>query len=368
MSAATTTPPQTSASRAPFVPTASAIPLAEHDIRSYIRTDPWRTKLARRLVTISLQLTLTIVWWLLIPALLPILALADMVRRTPLQWARFYLMMGLILFGHAWGMLSLFGCWVASGGGRNYERNNRWSIAVQGYWADWNARAQGWVYGITYHVEGAELLRNGPTILLVRHTSINDTILPIALITYPHNVRLRIVLKAELLFAPIVDAIGHRWPTAFIERSSTDPQRELDAVRLIAQGLHADETVMIFPEGTRYTAAKRAKLMDKIADKDPLLAGRAAELTHVLPLRLGGTNALIDAAPDADIVICAHTGYEQTERLEDFVNGGLYRAAVRVKFWRIPAAQIPRNLDERAAFLHAQWRLVNQFVVENQPA
>jgi 1-acyl-sn-glycerol-3-phosphate acyltransferase len=123
---------------------------------------------------------------------------------------------------------------------------------------------------------------------------------------------------------------------------------------------------MIFPEGTRYTASKREKLMEKIADKDPLLATRAAELTHVLPLRLGGTNALIEAAPNADIVICAHTGYEHTERLQDFVNGGLYRAQVHVKFWRIPASEVPQNLDERAAFFHAEWRKVNEFVVKHQ--
>ncbi|HPH64569.1 MAG TPA: 1-acyl-sn-glycerol-3-phosphate acyltransferase [Kofleriaceae bacterium] len=340
---------------------APATPLSTHDVRPYVRREPLTSKLGRRALTMPLHLLFTALWWALAPVALPILIVADLVRGTPLLWTRFYIMIGLIIFGQSWGLFLLFGCWLLSGFGSNYERNNRLSMRCEGYWADWNVRAQGWVYGIKYHVEGSELLRNGPTLLLVRHTSINDTILPIGLITYPHGVRLRIVLKAELIYAAIVDAIGHRLPVAFIKRSGAS-KKELDAIRMAGTNMHSEETVMIFPEGTRFTDAKRRALMEKIGDRDTKLAGRARELTHVLPLRLGGTNALIEAAPTADIVICAHTGYENTEQLKDFVNGGLYKANVRVKFWRIPAAQIPRDLDERAEFLHQEWRKVNDFV------
>jgi hypothetical protein len=194
MSTATTTPPHSAHATTLVEATSAHTPLSRHDIRTYVRRDPWPTKLSRRLITITAQHILLILWWGLMPVILPLLAIADAVRRTPLLWARFYLMIGLILFGHTWGLMALLGCWIFSGGGRNFERNNRLSLQVQGYWADWNARAQGWVYGIRYHIDGAELLRGGPTLLLVRHTSINDTILPIALLTYPHKVRLRIVL------------------------------------------------------------------------------------------------------------------------------------------------------------------------------
>ncbi len=346
------------------VSTAARTALADHDVRPYIRRDPWLNKLVRRMITMPLHIVFTVLWWALAPLALPILIVADLLRGTPLLWTRFYLMIGLIIFGQTWGLGLLFGSWVLSGFGHNYARNNRLSMRCEGYWADWNVRAQSWIYGITYHVEGSELLRNGPTLLLVRHTSINDTILPIGLITYPHGVRLRIVLKAELIYAAIVDAIGHRLPVAFIKRASGNSDKELAAIRLAATNMHSEETVMIFPEGTRFTDAKRRALMEKIADRDPQLAARAQQLTHVLPLRLGGTNALIEAAPEADIVICAHTGYENTEQLKDFVNGGLYRAAVRVKFWRIPAAQVPRDLEARAEFLHQEWRKVNDFVAK----
>ena len=148
------------------------------------------------------------------------MAIVDLLRRRPLLLARFYLCIGTIIFGQLWGAWLLFSIWLASGGGLAWRRCNRWSLTAEAYWADWNARVMAAIYGITYDIEGTEVLRDGPSILLMRHASTNDTILPIGLASHGHDVRLRIVLKAELLWAPIVDAIGHRIPFAFIRRGS----------------------------------------------------------------------------------------------------------------------------------------------------
>src|SRR6185503_14502844 len=110
------------------------------------------------------------------------------------------------------GVLLVGACWVASGG--RWRRGNRLFLWAESWWADWNKRAMGRIYDIDYVIEGSELLRDGPTIMLMRHASINDTILPIALITHPHQVRLRIVLKAELRNVPVVDVMSRMVPTA----------------------------------------------------------------------------------------------------------------------------------------------------------
>ena len=123
---------------------------------------------------------------------------------------------------------------------------------------------------------------------------------------------------------------------------------------------------MIFPEGTRFTPERRAAILAKLQTKNPAAAAAAERLTEVLPLRLGGTHALLDAAPHADVVFCAHTGYEDSATLEDFIRGGLYRAVVRVKFWRVPAAQIPTDHAERAAFLDGHWRKVDEFIATHR--
>ena len=340
--------------------------LDDVDIRRIVTPDPIPRRLLRRAVTFPILFLLCLVWWGLSPAVLLVMCVTDLVRRRPMLLARFYLCVGAIIFGQVWGVLLTGGCWVASGFGLAWKRDNRLWLWAEGLWADWNKRAMGRIYAIDYQVEGSELLRDGPTIMLMRHASINDTILPIALITRPHQVRLRIVLKAELLNVPVVDVMGRRVPTAFVKRASGNPERELEACRRLTRDLHPQETIMIFPEGTRFTPEKRASILAKLQTKDPAAAEEAEALTHVLPLRLGGTHALIDGAPHADLIFCAHTGYEDSATLADFVRGGLYRAIVRVKFWRVPAAQVPADHAARAAFLAAEWRKVDAWIASHR--
>lgn len=340
--------------------------LADVDVRGVVRPEPWSRKLLRRAITVPLLIVFTAVWWAASPVVLPVLIVADLIRRRPLLWTRFYVMIGTIVFGQTWGVFLMLGIWIGSGFGRSWRRANRWMMRAEAYWADWNKRWMGHIYGITYVIEGSEVLRDGPTIMLTRHASINDTILPIALITTPHRVRLRIVLKAELLSVPVVDLMGHIVPTAFVRRNTGQPERELEACRALTRDLHAQETIMIFPEGTRFTPERRAAILAKLQTKDPAAAAQAESLGHVLPLRLGGTHALIDGAPHADLVFCAHTGYEDSATLADFVRGGLYRTTVRVKFWRVPAASVPTDHAARADFLHAEWRKVDDFIAAHR--
>ncbi|MEZ4401049.1 MAG: 1-acyl-sn-glycerol-3-phosphate acyltransferase [Kofleriaceae bacterium] len=341
-------------------------PVTDVDIRPYIRRDPWHRKLARRAVTITGLHLFTLVWWAVAPVVIPVLVVVDLVRRRPLLLLRFYLCIGTIVFGQVWGGWLVFIGWIVTGFGLAWRAHNRWVLASESYWSDWNARVMARIYDITYDVEGVELLRDGPSLLLMRHASINDTILPIGLATHGHGVRLRIVLKAELIWAPIVDIIGHLVPVAFIRRSSGDATRELDTIRAITPALHPREAIMIFPEGTRFSPQRRAQILARLREKDPAAAAEAEQLTHVLPFRTGGTLALMAGAPDAALVFCAHTGYERSAKLEDFIAGGLYRATVKVKMWRVPRSEVPSDPAAAAAFLHAEWRKVNAWVATHQ--
>ena len=77
--------------------------------------------------------------------------------------------------------------------------------------------------GLRFEVEGDELVGRGPMIVLYRHASIVDNALPAVLISRPHGIDLRYVLKDELQALPTLD-IGARWvPTCFVHRGSADP-------------------------------------------------------------------------------------------------------------------------------------------------
>jgi hypothetical protein len=88
----------------------------------------------------------------------------------------------------------------------------------------------------------------------------------------------------------------------------------------------------------------------------------ARSLASVLPPRPGGALGLLDAAPEADIVICSHTGFEGAATLAKIWKGGLVNQVIRVQFRRIPRDAVPTGREERIAWLREEWRRVGAWV------
>ena len=149
----------------------------------------------------------------------------------------------------------------------------------------------------------------------------------------------------------------------FADRGSDDRAAEVAAVGDLAENLGNDEGVLIYPEGTRFSARKRERALAKIeASGDADRLARARALASVLPPRLGGPLELLRRAPDTDAVFCAHSGLEGSMSFADMFNGGLVGRTVRVSFWTVPAAEIPDGDRERELWLYRQWRRVDEFV------
>ena len=84
----------------------------------------------------------------------------------------------------------------------------------------------------------------------------------------------------------------------------------------------------------------------------------------LLPPRTGGTCALIDNAPDLDLVFCAHTGFEGASHFSTLINGSWIGADIRIRFWRVARADIPRDTAAQREFLFTQWDRMQDTVVE----
>lgn len=326
--------------------------------------EPWTTKWSRRAVTIPAVFALTALHALLLPLLLCHGAVVDLAKRRPQLWARFHLTVFSVLVWHALGLLALLGLWLGAG---------RWLGHTPAGWREWNRRLElFWVgkvigiaelfYGMRIEVEGADAVAPGPVLILSRHASVLDTILPIKLLGEAHRFVLRIVKKRELLWDPCVDGVSHRLPRTFVRRGSGDVQRELDTITALLGGIQDDEAVVIFPEGTRFTAAKQEQVLTKLRTRDPALARRAATFANVLPPRTAGTFALLDRRPDMDVVFCAHTGLEGANRLEHLVHGALLRRTVKVQFWRVPASEVPSDPAARREWLLAWWERIDRWI------
>ena len=322
--------------------------------------------LARRLATVPAVFAFAAASVLLAPLWIGALALADGLRPARRGAAlRAGAMLAVFAQCEAAGLLAAFGLWVARvGRGRAaHARFLARNFALQRWWATTLFDTARRIYGMGLEVEGGELAAPGPLLLFPRHASVVDTLLPAALVSAPRGLRLRYVLKRELLADPCLDVVGNRLPNAFVRRGSEDSERESAAVAALGRGLGRDDGVLLYPEGTRASAEKRARVLERLrAAGDAARLARAERLRHLLPPRRGGPLALLDAAPEADVVFCAHTGLEGAARLGDLFRGALVGATLRVRFWRVARAEVPGERAARAAWLDAWWERLDAWV------
>jgi hypothetical protein len=120
--------------------------------------------------------------------------------------------------------------------------------------------------------------------------------------------------------------------------------------------------VLIYPEGTRFTPERRAREIARIAERDPRLAARAEQLRHLLPPRLGGVGALLDGAPEADVLVVAHHGFDGLRVISDIWRGGLVGLVVRVRITRVPRSEVPAAGPARVDWLYDLWQGIDDWL------
>ncbi len=336
-------------------------------MRGRLTRRPW----VRRAVTLPLLALAAMGATALAPLVLPLAVARDTLGRRRWGLTRGLLVLCLLLametFGvirAGWIWLRWGGPWIDARGARDaFIRDNH---ALQRWWAStlWDRSRR--LLGVRVETSGLEALHgDGPLLVLVRHASHADTLLPVVLLG---TRRLRYVLKAELLLDPCLDVVGQRLRNAFVTRGGVDRAAEVTRVAQLAEGLAADEAVVVFPEGTRATPAKRARVIQRLEARGDLEgAALARQLARTLPPLREGAVALVERSADADVVVVAHRGLEVANRLPNLLSGALVGATVKVHVWRVPAAEVPRDPAGAQAFLAAQWRSVDLLAGGVQP-
>jgi 1-acyl-sn-glycerol-3-phosphate acyltransferase len=312
----------------------------------------------RRLVSISGLFVAAVMLLLLVPIWIPIAAVVDLVRlRVRLPTVR------LLLFALGWSWLESASVVLAFALWLGFQRNNRGlHYRLQAWWAASVLGLLRATTGIHVTAEGVDHLRPGPVVLLCRHASLADSLVSAWVVTSLAGLRPRYVLKRELLVDPCLDIVGNRLPNHFLDRQATDSQIELDALTRLSTGMGPRDIAVIFPEGTRASPSKRERALSKLGERDPGRAARLSELQHLLPPRPAGSAALIAGAPDADIVIGWHVGFDG---LDTF--GGILRhlarkpPAVRFQVRRVARAEVPTG-DAFTEWLDAIWLQTDQDV------
>lgn len=305
---------------------------------------------ARRLITVPAFLLATAIASACLPVLLVVAWLISWVPAC-----RGAVPTLLFICGYLWcetiGIVASFWLWLRH---RDHDRFMTGNYRLQCWWANALMVMARRLFRLRFDVEGEEALQGPPALLLPRHASIADTVIPMVFYAIPLGIRLRYVLKKELLFDPCLDIVGNRLPNYFVDRGGQDSERARRGVAELVRDLGPNEGALIYPEGTRSSADKRDALRRRYADVPEMLA-QLDRWPMLLPPRLGGTLAMLAANPGRDLVFCAHAGFEGSSHFGTLWNGAWTRQHVRIRFWRVPFYAVP-DLDEaRQRFLFEQW-------------
>lgn len=313
-------------------------------------------------MTVPLYLTLCALVVCALPLLLLIAALLDVARGKRWPLVRAISFVAVYLCCESAGIIASFFIWVVwAGAGR--ERFLRRNFDLQRWWAGSLYKGAQRLFDLRISAEGTEVSGGGPVLVFLRHASLADTLFPAVFISNAHGIRLKYVLKRELLWDPCIDIVGNRLENRFLRRGPGDAE----LVGELMENLAADEGVIIYPEGTRFREAKRELILEKLSQTlDADLFEKAKAFRNVLPPRPGGPLALLERNEGADIIFCAHTGFESVVDLRDVLRGTLISRAIRVRFWRVEFDAIPKTREEQLRWLYDEWAKVDHWIGEQK--
>jgi 1-acyl-sn-glycerol-3-phosphate acyltransferase len=324
--------------------------------------------LVRRAVLAPLAIVLTVVAITGLPLLLLVAAAASTV--LPGRWRplRLLWMVLLYLVLESAALVVLFVLWVASGFGwrirsPRFQRAHyaivRWYLQV----LFWESRR---VLHVDVDVEGPPPTSydGRPLLILSRHAGPGDSFLVVHALVNWYAREPRIVLKNTLQWDPAIDVVLNRLPNRFIR---PDPGRSGDLVERqvgeLSRNLDDNDAFVIFPEGGNFTEHRRKRAIERLRRKGLIdEAERAEQLRHVMAPKPGGVLAALTNAQDADVVFVAHTGVEHMTTVLDVWRELPMDTAIQMRWWIVPAAEVPRDRESRIDWLFDWWKEIDDWV------
>ena len=211
----------------------------------------------------------------------------------------------------------------------------------------------------------------GPVLVLSRHAGPADSFTVIHALQDWYGREPRVVLKDTMAFDPAIGLAMHRLPARFVSPNpgSRTAGEAIEAqIAELATGLDDNDAFVIFPEGGNVTPARRERAIRSLRRKGHVdMAERAERMRHLMPPRPGGVLAALDAAPEADVMIVAHTGLDHLVTL-----GAIWRELpmdkqIVLRWWRVPRHEVPQGEQDRIDWLFTWWERIDAWVDEYRP-
>ncbi|MGY5894789.1 lysophospholipid acyltransferase family protein [Blastococcus deserti] len=311
-------------------------------------------------------------------ALLPVLVVVAVVVSVfvPGRWRALRLLCFALVYLalEVVGLLVAALLWALSGFGRRLESPpfRKAHYAVLRRLLDALMRAAQRLFGLRLVTDGTSWspLDDGvpgstnAMVVLSRHAGPGDSFLLVhTLMNRDHLRQPRIVLKDVLQLDPLMDVYLNRLPNHFVAADPVAGYSSTAAIAELARDLGEEDALLIFPEGANFTPRRRIRAIQRLRDRGLVSAVRRAEaMQHVLPPRPAGVIAALRAAPQADVVFVAHTGLEHLSTVGDLWRNLPMDKTLHLRWWFVPAADVPRGEAEQTDWLYHWWQTVDDWI------
>jgi 1-acyl-sn-glycerol-3-phosphate acyltransferase len=298
--------------------------------------------------------------------LLALAAVTDVLRRRRFALVRCLILAMVFFLAEVAGMVASLVLWLRFAGWRR-EPSSAYLAAnfgLQRRWASAIFAGVRWTFGLHVRVEGAEAVCPGPVIVLARHASPLDNLIPAVAASGRYGIRLRWVVNRWLLRDPCLDIVGNRLPNVFVATGSKEARGQAGRVGALAAGLGREDGVLIFPEGALFSPARLQRAVARLSETAPGDSGRASAFRSVLPPRSGAFLSALAAAPGADVVIFEHRRLDSASDYRALSPGDLIGAEVVIRARRFARGAIPTDPGGQASWLWERWAELDRWAGE----
>jgi 1-acyl-sn-glycerol-3-phosphate acyltransferase len=328
--------------------------------------------LVRRCLVAPAMIGLAFVLWGTLP--LWLIVAAALAPVLPGRWRALRLLWMLVVYVSVESILLvvLLGLWLASGFGRRirtpYFEGIHYDLVQGLMWVVFNEARRVLALRIETRGPSPDAHPGTPLIVACRHAGPGDSFTLIhALMDWYHR-EPRVVLKDTMAWDPVIDVVLSRIPARFIKTNPGKGQDYESQIADLARGLDANDAFVIFPEGGNFTPERRRRGIERLRGRGlERMADRAAKMTNVLAPRPGGFLAALDAAPEADVVLVAHTGLDHVLTVRDVWRELPMDKVIVMRWWQVPREEIPAEREAQIEWLFGWWETIDAWIAENRP-
>jgi 1-acyl-sn-glycerol-3-phosphate acyltransferase len=204
-----------------------------------------------------------------------------------------------------------------------------------------------------------------PLVVFCRHAGPGDSFLLVNALVNWYAREPRIVLTERMQWDPALDVVLNRLPNRFVPGGGgAQLERRIGE---LATALDHNDAFVIFPEGGNFTERRRLAGIARLRSRGfHDMARRSEAMRHVLAPRPGGVIAALTAAPEADVVWVAHAGLDHLFTVADIWRELPFDKTVKMRWWRVPAREVPRGEDAQVDWLYQWWARIDEWIGENR--